>query len=40
MIVIDRNMFEIPQKEIQECRVELTIFDGAVIFDREKNGVC
>lgn len=40
IIVIDRNMFEIPQKEIQDCQVELTVFDGAVIFDREKNGVC
>lgn len=32
--VIDRDMFQIPREEIQECQVELTIFDGAVIFDR------
>ena len=33
MIVLDRNLFEIPDTEISECKVVLTVFNGKVVFD-------
>lgn len=34
IIVLNRNLFDIPEREILDCQVDLTIFDGNVIFDR------
>ncbi|GAB1476288.1 amidohydrolase [Bacillota bacterium] len=34
VIVIDQNMFDIPAKNIPDCKVDLTIFDGEIIFER------
>ncbi|OIK15844.1 hypothetical protein BIV60_07685 [Bacillus sp. MUM 116] len=31
-IVLDRNLFEILVEEIQDVRVVLTMFDGAIVF--------
>lgn len=36
IIVINRNLFEIPEREIPDCQVDLTVFDGKVIFDRQE----
>jgi len=33
MIVLDRNLFEIPPTEIGSTRVLLTLLGGAVVFD-------
>jgi predicted amidohydrolase YtcJ len=33
MIVLDKNLFEIPETEIASARVQLTIFDGKVVYD-------
>ena len=32
LIVLDRNLFEIPVTEINEAKVELTLFDGEVVY--------
>lgn len=34
LVVVDRNLFEIPPEEIQEARVKMTILDGEIIFQR------
>lgn len=34
IIVLDRNIYEIPNEEINEAKVELTMFDGKVIYKR------
>ena len=31
LVVLDRNLFEIPSEEINEAIVELTLFDGEVV---------
>ena len=33
MIVIDKNLFDIPATEISSSKVQLTIFDGKVVYD-------
>ncbi len=33
MIVLDRNPFDIPETEISECKVQLTLLDGKVVYD-------
>ena len=33
MIVVDRNLFEIPVQEISECKVLVTLLSGKVVFD-------
>ena len=35
IIVIDRNMFEIPDDEIPECNVRYTFFNGDEIYAAE-----
>ena len=35
LIVLDRNLFEIPAAEINEARVVLTLFDGETVFESE-----
>ena len=32
LIVLDKNLFEIPPKEINESRVLATIFNGDIVF--------
>jgi hypothetical protein len=34
MVVLDRNLLEIPETEIHETEVEQTVFRGRVVFDR------
>ncbi|WP_035424254.1 amidohydrolase [Bacillus sp. UNC438CL73TsuS30] len=36
IIVLDRNLFEVPAEEIPETRVELTIMNGTIAFQQEK----
>ncbi|WP_235842015.1 amidohydrolase [Neobacillus fumarioli] len=35
--VLERNLFDIPVEEIQKTKVQLTIVDGNVVFDRTKS---
>ena len=39
LIVLDRNLFNIPQKEIGDTVVLLTIFEGRVVYDKSKNRI-
>ncbi len=34
LVVLDRNLFEIPPSEINDARVVLTLFDGDPVFSR------
>jgi hypothetical protein len=34
IIILDRNLFGVPEKEILETKVELTIVDGQVVFEK------
>ncbi len=34
MVIYDRNLFEIPTGEISEATVDLTLFDGRVVYRR------
>ena len=36
LIVLDRNLFEIPVTEINEARVLLTIMDGKTVYSANK----
>ncbi|MDR2296250.1 MAG: amidohydrolase [Clostridiales Family XIII bacterium] len=36
MILVDRNLFAIPEFEINDCRVERTVCDGKEVFARER----
>lgn len=38
LIVTDKNLFEIPAGELKDCRVDLTVFDGRIVFERTKEG--
>ncbi|WP_246092758.1 amidohydrolase family protein [Terrilactibacillus laevilacticus] len=31
--ILDRNLFEIPVKEIKDVKVKLTMMDGKIVFD-------
>jgi predicted amidohydrolase YtcJ len=33
LIVVDRNLFEVPAEEINQARVELTLFDGEIVYE-------
>lgn len=35
LVVLDRNLFEIPSSEINDARVTMTVFDGRTVFDAE-----
>lgn len=37
MIVIDKNLFDIPATEISLSKVQLTIFNGRVVYDVAKS---
>ncbi|PEK98869.1 amidohydrolase [Bacillus sp. AFS017336] len=34
IIVLERNLFEIPEEEIPDTKIELTIVDGNIVFER------
>lgn len=34
LVVLDRNLFEIPASEISEASVEMTIFDGRTVYEK------
>ena len=33
MIVLDRNLFEVAADEIGDTEVDLTVFDGEIVYD-------
>jgi hypothetical protein len=33
LVVLDRNLFEIPEEEINQAQVELTLFDGDIVYE-------
>ena len=37
LVVLDRNLFEIPASEISEARVEMTFFDGRSVYEHPGN---
>ena len=34
LVVLEKNLFEVPPLELHSVRVDYTIFDGRIIFDR------
>ncbi|WP_368653710.1 amidohydrolase family protein [Ornithinibacillus sp. 4-3] len=38
IVVLDRNLFEIPAEEIRDAKVSLTMMDGKVLYDEKNNG--
>ena len=38
LVVLDRNLFEIPASEINQVQVLLTLLDGEVVFEKEGTG--
>lgn len=38
IVVLDRNLFEIPAEEIRDAKVSLTMMDGKVVYDEKNNG--
>ena len=34
LIVLDRNLFEVPTHQINEAKVLMTLFDGEVVYQR------
>jgi hypothetical protein len=34
LVVLDRNLFEIPAREIKEASVTMTLFDGRAVYRR------
>ena len=36
LVVLDRNLFEIPAAEVSEARVEMTLFDGEVVYRADR----
>ena len=39
MIVLDQNLFEIPETQIGATHIQLTIFDGEIVFDASEDPV-
>jgi len=37
LVVLDRNLFDIPASEISEASVEMTIFDGRTVYERTRD---
>ena len=35
LVVLDRNLFDIHESQISEAQVDLTIFDGRVVYERK-----
>lgn len=38
LVVLDRNLFEIPVEEIQDVQVALTMVDGAIVYQNNTEG--
>lgn len=36
LVVVDRNLFAVPEEEIQEASAELTIMDGKIVYEKQK----
>ena len=36
LVVLERNLFEVPETEIHQVRVDMTVLDGQVIFERDE----
>jgi len=36
IVVVEQNLFDIPESEIKNCSVEMTIMDGKVVYEKEK----
>jgi predicted amidohydrolase YtcJ len=36
IVVVDKNLFTIPQTEIRDCSIEMTIMDGRIVYKKEK----
>jgi predicted amidohydrolase YtcJ len=34
LIVLDRNLFDLPAQQINEAKVLMTLFDGAVVYQQ------
>ena len=37
LVVLDQDIFSIPQKDIKNVKVEMTIVNGKIVYEREKN---
>ena len=35
LVILDRNLFQIPEIEIHKALVDLTIFDGKIVYERD-----
>src|SRR5699024_4604444 len=35
IVVLDRNLFEVPAEEIRDAKVTLTMMDGKVVYEKE-----
>ena len=35
LVILDRNLFQIPKNEIHKAVVDLTIFDGKIVYERD-----
>lgn len=33
LVILDRNLFELPSAEINEAKVTMTIFDGRTVYE-------
>lgn len=36
IVVINRNLFAIPEADIKDCFVEMTVMDGKIVYEKEK----
>jgi predicted amidohydrolase YtcJ len=39
LVVLDRNLFDIPESEVLKTKVELTINDGKVVYKSEETSL-
>lgn len=37
IVVVDKNLFAIPEAEIKNCSVKMTIMDGKIVYEKGKN---
>ena len=35
IVILDRNLFQIPKNEIHKAVVKITIFDGQIVYEKE-----
>ncbi|RNB91615.1 amidohydrolase [Brevibacillus fluminis] len=36
IVVLEKNLFDVPEEDIPDVQVSLTVFDGKVVYDRER----